>query len=121
MKRSPHSIKHGRKKAVRRAQSKEPVLQEEKKVTPKQRKDLEKKKFLTTEKKLREKKSHLKGHKSKRTSPKEVTFETEPEHIHKEGEYWIRRTQRQVLDKVARLTKRLLRGTKRFMKKFKKK
>lgn len=84
-------------------------------------KEFEKKRYVITEEKLRKKESHLKGQKSKRTSPKEVTFDTQPAHMHNDREYWIRRTQQSVLKKAAGFTKKLLHKTKRLLKKFKRK
>lgn len=121
MKQSPHAIKHKRKKTVRKAQTQEEMLHDEKKIPKEQLEDYKKRKFITSNDKLEEKKSHLKGHKSKRTSPKEVTFETEPEHIHQEGEYWIKRTQRQIVENTSRFTKRLLQGAHRLVSRMKKK
>jgi len=93
MKKSPHHIKHQCSKAVKKAQ-KEKVLQEDKKM-----KDSEKKKFITsfrTNKIARGKVSPKK--KSHMTSTDEVNWKTEPQSIHKEGEYWIKTLQKQILE-----------------------
>lgn len=86
-------MKHERNKAVRESQKKD-VLQEAKKM-----KDSEKKKFITSfrmNKIARGKVSPRK--KSHMTSPDEVTWKTEPQSIHKEGEHWVKTLQKQILE-----------------------
>ncbi|MCB1084555.1 MAG: hypothetical protein KDK60_00460 [Chlamydiia bacterium] len=95
-------MKHEQKKAIRAAQ-KEEFEKETSEITEKA-----KKKAVTSRKtnkaargKARsKKKSHM-------TSPKEVTWETEPESIHKEGEHWVKTIQKQTLDAAGHLQKKL--------------
>lgn len=115
MKNSPHRNKQRVRKEVRKAQSEEEVLHDEKKMTKTQEKQ-----WLTSEEKLDKKSSRLKGHKSKRTSPTETGFETEPDHIHKEGQYWFDKTQKVVMDHAEKLKQKFLHGTRKLFKGWKK-
>jgi hypothetical protein len=102
MKNSPHRMKHEQKKAIREAQKQE-YETEEKKMS-----EEEKKKHLTsskTNKSARGKANSKK--KSHMTSPDDVTWETEPESIHREGKNWIETVQKQTLDAAGRLQKKL--------------
>jgi hypothetical protein len=102
MKNSPHRMKHEQKKAIREAQKQE-YDTEEKKIS-----EEEKKKYLTSSKTNKsargkagsKKKSHM-------TSPDDVTWETEPESIHREGKHWMETVQKQTLDAAGRLQKKL--------------
>lgn len=102
MKNSPHRMKHEQKKAIRQAQKQEYETEE------KEMLEKDKKKAVTSSKTNKtargkaqsKKKSHM-------TSPDEVTWETEPESIHIEGERWIKTIQKQTLDAAGRLNKKL--------------
>ena len=101
MKNSPHRMKHERSKAIRSAQ-KEEYETDTKMIT-----ENEKKKGITSEhtnkivrgKGLSKKTSHM-------TSPSDVTWETEPEHIHQEGARWTASIQKKTLDMAGRLQKK---------------
>lgn len=104
MKDSPHRRKHMRAKAVRKAQTEEPIDHDAK--LPKEEQI---KRVLAPKKSVaRNRGRSAATHRSKRTSPKEVDFETEPEHIHFEGIKWIQATQKQILDHTIRLSKKLV-------------
>ena len=102
MKNSPHRMKHEQKKAIRKAQkdeyeTDEKVIKEgakKKAVTSKRTNKIAKGKASS------KKKSHM-------TSPKDVTWETEPESIHKEGSHWIQTIQKQTTDTAGRIRKKL--------------
>ncbi|QVL57365.1 MAG: hypothetical protein KFB93_08295 [Simkaniaceae bacterium] len=102
MKKSPHRMKHEQKKAIRQAQK------EEYKTDEKVIKEEAKKKAVTSKRtnKIAKAKASSKK-KSHKTSPDEVTWETEPESIHKEGAHWIKTIQKQTTDKAGRLRKKL--------------
>lgn len=102
MKNSPHRMKREQKKAIRKAQKEEYETDE------KVMKKSAKKKAITskkTHKVARGKASSKK--KSHMTSPKDVTWETEPESIHKEGIHWIQTIQKQTTDAAGRIRKKL--------------
>lgn len=102
MKNSPHRMKHEQKKAIREAQKQEYETEE------KNMSEEEKKKYLTSSKTNKsargkagsKKKSHM-------TSPDDVTWETEPVSIHREGKSWMKTVQKQTLDAARRLQKKL--------------
>ncbi|MCB1116461.1 MAG: hypothetical protein KDK71_08330 [Chlamydiia bacterium] len=102
MKNSPHRMKHQQKKAIRQAQ-KEEYETDEKVMKPKAKKKAvtsKKTKKIARKKAASKKRSHM-------TSPKEVTWETEPESIHQEGEHWIKTIQKQTRYQAKRLQKKL--------------
>lgn len=102
MRNSPHRMKHEQKKAIRSAQKKEYEIEES------ALKEEEVKKHVTskkTNKSARGKAASKK--KSKKASPQDVTWETEPDNIHKEGEHWMKTIQKQTLDAGRRLQKKL--------------
>jgi len=101
MRHSPHRMKHEQKKAVRQAQKQEYMTDE------KMIKEKAKKRAVTskrTNKIVREK--ALSRKKSAMSSPKDVTWKTEPESIHKEGRRWVETIQKQTLNAAKRLRKR---------------
>lgn len=102
MKNSPHRVKHQQKKAIRQAQ-KEEYETDEKTMKPKA-----KKRAVTSKQtnKIARGKANSKK-KSHKTSPDEVTWETEPESIHQEGSHWIKTIQKQTINKARRLQKKL--------------
>lgn len=102
MKNSPHRMKHEQRKAIREAQK------EEYQTEDKEMKEEDKEKFVTSSKtnKIAKGKAASKK-KSHMTSPDDVTWETEPEHIHQEGERWSETVQKQTLDTAGRLRKKL--------------
>lgn len=95
-------MKHQQKKAIRQAQKQE-IETEEKVMKPKA-----KKKAVTSKRtnKIAKGKANSRK-KSHMTSPKEVTWETEPESIHQEGSHWIQTIQKQTINKARRLQKKL--------------
>jgi len=102
MKKSPHRMKHEQKKAIREAQ-KQDYETEEKKMS-----EEEKKKHLTSSKTNKSARGKAGSKKqSHMTSPDDVTWETEPESIHREGKNWIETVQKQTLDAAGRLQKKL--------------
>ncbi|MCH9614174.1 MAG: hypothetical protein SP1CHLAM54_11900 [Chlamydiia bacterium] len=104
MKDSPHRRKHVKAKAVRKAQSEAKVDRDVK--APKK---AQVKRASTSKKTVARNRGRAPtSHRSKRTSTKEVTFETEPEHIHFEGLKWIQSTQKQILDHTIRFSKKLV-------------
>ncbi len=85
MKKSDHYYEHQRKKAVRESTNeKETSITPEKLIKNPHFKDQFDPEHM--EKLPRKKKKHMKKH-SKRSSPKEVGFETEPDHIHHQNEF----------------------------------
>ncbi|MCB1106907.1 MAG: hypothetical protein KDK76_02295 [Chlamydiia bacterium] len=95
-------MKHQQKKAIRSAQKKE-YETEEKEMT-----EEEKKKYVTSPKTNKIAKGKAKStKKSHKTSPQDVTWETEPESIHQEGARWIKTIQKQTLNAAGRLQKKL--------------
>ncbi|MBF5059759.1 hypothetical protein [Candidatus Neptunochlamydia vexilliferae] len=102
MKNSPHRMKHQQKKAIRAAQKEEYETKEKKMLEKDQKKALTSPKTnkIAKGKASSKKKSHM-------TSPKDITWETEPESIHKEGKHWIQTIQKQTLDTASRLRKKL--------------
>jgi len=102
MKNSPHRMKHEKRKAIREAQKE--GYQTEKKEMP----DSEKKHYVTSPKrqKIAQAKASSKKN-SHMTSPDDVTWETEPESIHPEGDHWMKTIQKQTLDTAGRLQKKL--------------
>ena len=102
MKNSPHNIKHKRCKAIREAQ-KEGYQTETKEIT-----ENDKKQHLTSPKCQKIAKGKASSRKkSHMTSPDDVTWKTEPESVHQEGEHWMKTIQKQTLDKAGRLQKKL--------------
>jgi len=102
MKNSPHRMKHEQRKAIRQAQK------EEYETEKKEMKEEDKKKFVTSSKtnKIAKSKATSKK-KSHMTSPDDVTWETEPENIHKEGEHWMKTIQKKTLEATGRFHKKL--------------
>lgn len=95
-------MKHEQKKAIRKAQKQE-YETDKKEILEK-----DKKKAVTSKKTNKATRGKAKSKKkSHMTSPEEVTWETEPESIHAEGERWIKTIQKQTLDATARLQKKL--------------
>lgn len=104
MKKSPHKYKHMRKKAVRKAQSEEPIQKE---ISSPLFEFM--KVWLSSPKSVKRNRGRARTtHRSKHTSPEEVTFQTEPEHIHFEGVKWIKNTQKKIVDATVRLSKKLM-------------
>ena len=102
MKNSPHNIKHQQKKAIRSAQDEEYQTEE------KQIKEKAIKRGATSEKTNKTTKGKIGSKKkSHKTTPGEVTWETEPDSIHREGGRWIQTIQKQTLDAAGRLQKKL--------------
>lgn len=98
----PHRMKHEKKKAIRAAQ-KEEYEAEEKKM-----KDEDIKKYTTSSEKAKINRGKASTeHKHHKTSPDDVTWETEPESIHKEGANWMQTVQKQTLETASRLQKKL--------------
>ena len=97
-------MKHEQSKAIRAAQKKE-AQKEEKEI-----KDKSQKSFLTSPKTKKIAQARVVSkRKSHQTSPDDVTWETEPESIHQEGEHWIKTLQKQTLNSARRLQKKLQR------------
>ena len=102
MKNSPHRLKHEQRKAIRSAQKEEYETQ------AKEMKEEEVKKHTTSPEKAKINRGKKDPeHKHHKTSPDDVTWETEPESIHKEGSSWIQTIQKQTLDTASRLQKKL--------------
>ena len=103
MKRSPHRLKHEQKKAIRQAQREAVDKKEPGELNKKQKKT-----YLSSPRKVKISKAKVTSkHKHHMTSPNEVTFQTEPENIHQEGEYWIRKVQRKTLNATNHFQKKL--------------
>ncbi|MGE0199237.1 MAG: hypothetical protein AB7N99_05770 [Simkaniaceae bacterium] len=102
MKKSPHRMKHEQRKAVRQAQKQE--YEQEEKVM--QEEDIKKNITSSHTNKIVKNKTASKK-KSHKTTPGEVTWKTEPDSIHKEGEYWTKTLQKQTIDAAGRLKKKL--------------
>ena len=95
-------MKHEQKKAIRKAQKEEYETDE------KVMKDKAGKKAVTS-KKINKTAKGKTGSKKKshKTSPEDVTWETEPDSIHQKGKHWIQTIQKQALDSAGRLRKKL--------------
>ena len=92
MKQSPTRLKKATRKAVRKAQSEEPIRRDAKRPTAAQ-----KKRTLSTRAQVKKKVGRATStSKSKRTSPKEVRHQTEPESIHIEGLKWLANTGKKI-------------------------
>lgn len=104
MKDSPHRRKHEKAKAVKKAMKDEPVDRDAKRPTAAQVKRATASKKTAAVNRGKAKPAS----RSKRTSPKEVTFPTEPEHIHMEGLKWIENKQKQILDYTVRFSKKMV-------------
>ena len=102
MKNSPHRIKHEQKKAIRQTQKKEYKTDE------KVMKKSARKKAVTSKKtnKIARGKATSKK-KSAMSSPKDVTWKTEPESIHQTGSHWIQTIQKKTIAATKRLRKKL--------------
>jgi hypothetical protein len=99
---SPHRRKHTQKKAIREAQKQE-YETEASKITEK-----EKKKYVTSKKTNKVTRGKAQSNKkSHKTSPDDVTWQTEPDSAHREGTRWIETVQKQTLDVAAKLSKKL--------------
>ncbi len=102
MKNSPHRRKHEMKKAIRQAQKMEYETE------PKEVSEKTKKTYLSSPEKVKISKARASSkHKHHMTSPDEVTWETEPEHIHQEGKSWARKVQKRTLEHAQRVQKKL--------------
>jgi len=102
MKNSPHHIKHQQRKAIRKTQKGEYQTEE------KGGKKGSHKKFITSPKTNKIAKSRAGSKKkSHKTSPRDVTWETEPENIHREGLHWIKVLQKKTLEFVKTLKKKV--------------
>ena len=102
MKKSPHRLKHEKAKAIREAQ-KQGYQQEEKVI-----KDKEKKIHITSSKKAKINRSKANpSHKHHKTSPDEVTWETEPDSPHREGARWIETVKKQTMSATSHLRRKL--------------
>ena len=101
---SPHHHDHLREKTLRRAQREETPTSDIK--TPK----IEALKVnMTSEKVAKENRGKASSHHvSKRTSPDTVHVDTEPQHLHKEGFYWIKTLHKQVKHMAKRLSHKLM-------------
>ena len=109
MKNSPHRRKHEQRKAVRQAQ-KETYETDEKRPSEKQKKT-----YLSSPENVKKSKARASSkHKHHMTSPDDVTFETEPESIHKEGEHWIKTVQKQTIEHANRFQQKFQKFKKRF-------
>ena len=96
MKDSPHHRKHQRNKEIRKAQNIEPETD------PKEPSDENIKKYFSSEKQVKRSESKISStHGSKRTSPHDTGFETEPESIHPEGEKWNKVVNAQAQERAA--------------------
>ena len=102
MKGSPHKIKHTRKKAIRSAQKKTAETDSKQLKS----KDIKKSTITAKRAKINRGKADPK-HRHHKTSPKEVTWETEPESIHKKGARWLVGIQKKTLETSFLLKKRL--------------
>ena len=110
---SPHHHHHSREKTIRKAQSEEPILKDVKSI-----KDKLLQGNLTSERVAKQNRGKVASrHVSKRTSPSTVTVETEPQHVHKEGLYWIKTIQKTIKTHTARLSKKLMGHVKSYRKK----
>lgn len=104
MKDSPHHRKHTKSKAIKKAMKEEPVDHDVKRPKASQVKRATASKKSVARNRGRAKTTA----RSKRTSPKEVTFQTEPEHIHMEGLKWLENKQKQILDYTVRFSKKMV-------------
>ncbi len=102
MKNSPHRRKHEQKKAIRSAQKE--AFETDAKVP----KEATVKKYTTSEKTAKINRGKVDPkHKHHQTSPKDVTWDTEPDSIHKEGKSWVKTLQKQTLNAASRLQKKI--------------
>ncbi len=99
MSHSPHRNRHLQKKAVRQAQHLD-YESDEKVPTDKQIH-----KACTSPKVAKENREKAKSHQKEGhiTTPKETTFQTEPESIHQEGRRWKEVVQKQDTDRTQRI------------------
>ncbi|MEM7175588.1 MAG: hypothetical protein AAF443_06660 [Chlamydiota bacterium] len=98
MKHSPHKLKHQKHKAIQKVQD------TDYQTDTKEIQESSKKIYLTSLK--RSKIAHAKAsspHKHHKTSPSDVTWETEPDSAHREGTRWVRVIQKQTKDAALRL------------------
>ena len=100
-KNSPHHKNKQAKKAVHKAQD----LEYE--TDPKHPTEKQEEQYLSKGKSGKMAKGKQNFHHAKRSSPSEVTFETEPDSPHKEGAKWDKTTKSQSLDKAKRLDDKL--------------
>ena len=89
MKGSPHKMKHARKKAIRSAQKQEA----EKDLKQMKAKEIKKSTTSPQTAKINRGKVNPK-HQHHKTSPKDVTWATEPESIHQKGARWLAEIQK---------------------------
>ena len=102
MKHSPHKLKHQKHKAIRKTQD------TDYQTDAKEIKDHSKKIYVTSAKKSKINRAKASSsHKHHKTSPKDVTWKTEPDSAHREGPHWVRVIQKQTKDAALRLRKRL--------------
>lgn len=102
MKGSPHKMKHARKKAIRAAQKQEA----KKDLKQMKSKEIKKNTVSSQTAKINRGKANPK-HKHHKTSPKDVTWATEPESIHQKGARWLESVQKKTLETSFFLQKRL--------------
>ena len=101
MKNSPHKHKHEKHKAVRKAQDLEYV-------SPEKTFQPSKYTFFHSKKKRKidaKKASSLKNH--HKTSPRDVTWHTEPDDAHREGRHWLQVIKKQAKDGAEKLRQKL--------------
>lgn len=102
MKNSPHRLKHEKQKALRHAQNQD--YQTDRKEISEERKKI----HISSPKKVKINRARANPlHKHHKTSPKEVTWETEPDSPHREGSHWIRTIKKQTATFASHLRKKL--------------
>lgn len=103
MKRSPHKYKHRKHKEVVKAQFLD-YQQDAKGIDPSYHG------YVTSSKKAKINRGKADPqHKHHKTSPKDVTWETEPDSMHREGRHWVRVIGKQTKETARRIGKKMQR------------
>ncbi|MBI3211372.1 MAG: hypothetical protein HYZ47_01635 [Simkania negevensis] len=103
MNNSPHHLKHQQRKAIRKAQKEETYQTDPSHISEKQKKT-----YLSKPEKVKQQEGKAASqHRHHMTSPEEVTWKTEPQHIHLEGKHWIKTIRKKVVNAAARFQKKL--------------
>ncbi len=98
---SPHRHTKNKKKAILHSPS---PLTQEKKLTDKQKAH-----YLASSKTVKINRGKTNRKVSRRASPQDVSYLTEPEHVHQEGRHWINVIQKQTIHFASKLTAKLKR------------
>lgn len=112
---SPHRYKKTVRKEVRKAQSEEPLLHDDKTGIDEKTRA----RYVTTKEEVEKKAHKLKGRRDKMANPVETGWETEPDHIHHDAEYREKRVHEKIVDQAKRFGKKLVKHSKDLFKKWK--